>query len=46
MSIKKAFKALNTARQTLKLRVSSLRCNSLIKKNSKLRIIRIATVRR
>jgi hypothetical protein len=47
MSTKKAFKALNTAGQALKLRVSSLHCNSLIENNNiKLRIVRIVTVRR
>jgi hypothetical protein len=47
MSTKKAFKALNTAGQALKLRISSLRCNSLIENNNtKLRMVRIATARR
>jgi hypothetical protein len=47
MSIKKAFKALNIARQALKSRVSSLRCNSLIENNNtKLKIVRIVIVRR
>jgi hypothetical protein len=46
MSIKKAFKALNAAGQALKSRVSSLRYNLSIGKNTKLRMVRIATARR
>jgi hypothetical protein len=47
MSIKKVYKALNIARQTLKLRESSLYYNLLIKKlNTKLLIIRIKIRRR
>jgi hypothetical protein len=47
MSITKAFEASNAAGQALKSRVSSLRCISSIENNNtKLRIVRIATVRR
>jgi hypothetical protein len=46
MSTKKAFKASNAAGQALKSRVSSLRCNSSIENNTKLRMVRIATARR
>jgi hypothetical protein len=47
MSIKKAFKDLNAAGQALKLRVSSLHCNSSIgNNNTRLRMVRIATARR
>jgi hypothetical protein len=47
MSIKKAFKDLNAAGQAPELRVSSLRCNSLIgNNNTRLRIVRIVTARR
>jgi hypothetical protein len=46
MSIKKVYRALDVARQALKLRGSSLHCNLLIKKlNTKLLIVRITTIR-